>query len=439
VTSVPKLVILSLFVAPAGLAAQPAQANLRARPAAPARDALSAAESSVAKTGSGRPVTASAVSTAACGCALAAAEHRPAAQHTVRQTARGVAHPVPVPTPAIVPAATVTSSVLLQTPGEEPRSAGALLATATREYRTTGRARPVQIGTVVAYPYGVTDPVLTCAALRACVIDLEPGERLVAPPIVGDKVRWHIGTAPSGPDSANTFVWVKPTDCDLSTNLVLSTDRRVYQVTLEAPTCDRQSTNPRFAGVTHLTFYFPDESVPGALRRTTVASADDVGPNGVASGAEPTGVVRAALTRGGLAVPQVIAPARPALAGIIVDITRANFDYRITRDKRFPWAPAQVFDDGAHAFIKIPPEAAAHEAPALFELRDGGDKALMNYVVRDGFYVTDRTFRRAALVLGQGKQEQRVTLDNPHFGVVAPVGAGAGTATQPGAPGGRQP
>ena len=69
----------------------------------------------------------------------------------------------------------------------------------------------------------------------------------------------------------------------------------------------------------------------------------------------------------------------------------------------------------------------AHPAPALFELAPGGGKTLMNYTLRDGFYVVDRTFRRAVLALGQGKHEQRVELENARFG--APVQGPAAPST----------
>jgi type IV secretion system protein VirB9 len=293
-----------------------------------------------------------------------------------------------------------------QVPGARPVSAAQLLDAATREYHETGVARPVVLGAVTAFPYGVSDPVVTCGTLRACLIDLEPGERLVTKPLAGDMKpggRWYVGTAPVGADSANTLVWVKPTDCGLATNLVLSTDRRVYTLALESPACGGAGHRTRArAAASHFTFYFPDSTVPGAVPRPARMAET---PAGTAAGRDLT------LARDG-------APpgSGAALAGISVDVARMNFDYRVKRDKRFPWAPAQVFDDAVHTFIKIPPEAAAHPAPALFELTDGGGKTLMNYTVRDGFYVVDRTFRRAVLSLGQGKHEQRIDLENPHFG-----------------------
>ena len=351
--------------------------------------------------------------------------------------------PAPLPV-AETPASVTAVAYRRQTQGERPQSATELLESATREYRETGIARPVVLGPVVAFPYGFSDAVLTCAALRACVIDLEPGERLMTRPIAGDLVRWHVGTAPSGPDGANTLVWVKPTDCDLSTNLVLSTDRRVYQVTLESPACDRTSTNPRVktpenASASRMTFYFPDTTAPGAAPRAIAAenprpvSSDTAG---VPAGSTEPNASFAARQRGLSANAGV----GPALAGITVDITRLNFDYRVKRGKDFPWAPAQVFDDGAHAFIRIPPDAAAHPAPALFEVQGGGvdGKTLLNYTVRDGFYVTDRTFRRAVLVLGQGKHERRVEIENPRFGMPPGETTGVGAGRVGGA-GGRKP
>jgi type IV secretion system protein TrbG len=399
-------------------------------------------------------------STGACACggkpkepvAVANGKSSAGARSTPRSPS---VSPSVVPHAALAPtaqpvAAAATVAFRRQTPGERPQTAAERLEGATREYRETGVARPVVIGSVVAFPYGVGEPVLRCAALRVCVVDLEPGEHLVSRPIAGDVVRWHIGTAPAGPDGAGTLVWAKPTDCDLSTNLVLSTDRRVYQVMLEAPPCDRASTNPRANaagpdGGGHLTFYFPDATVPGAVPRSAtpadhrVAGGLGGGARNAAPDATPASTLVAA-RRGG-DVPG--GGADPAIVGITVDVTRLNFDYRVKRDRNFPWSPAQVFDDGVHTFIKIPPEAAAHAAPALFELPGGpgGDddaKTLLNYTVRDGFYVTDRTFRRAALVLGQGKHERRVHLENPRFGTPA-AGPASGTSRRGSDGGGRDP
>ncbi len=77
------------------------------------------------------------------------------------------------------------------------------------------------------------------------------------------------------------------------------------------------------------------------------------------------------------------------------------------KDRQFPWAPAQVFDDGAHVYLKLPPEAQHAEEPVLFVLQSDGSRILINYTVVGGdTYVTDRLFDRAVLVAGIDGQER---------------------------------
>jgi type IV secretory pathway VirB9-like protein len=96
-------------------------------------------------------------------------------------------------------------------------------------------------------------------------------------------------------------------------------------------------------------------------------------------------------------------------------ISALNFAYRIAPERHVAWVPIAVFDDGAHCYIKLPPGASHREAPALFALADDGSKVLLNYnLVGDG-YVTDRVFRSAVLVVGEGGHERTVRLDNLRY------------------------
>ena len=119
---------------------------------------------------------------------------------------------------------------------------------AIRAYRETGVAQPVVVGSVTAHPFGHATPTLTCTPLRACTIQLEGGETLVHEPIAGDVERWKIAQAGAGPDGRSTIVVVKPTDCALTTNVVISTDRRLYDLTLDSPRCRSDTTNPAGQG-----------------------------------------------------------------------------------------------------------------------------------------------------------------------------------------------
>lgn len=253
------------------------------------------------------------------------------------------------------------------TPGDTAAAERDAVSIATAEYRRGANPRTIVEGNFVTFPYGHSQPTLTCTVLRACVIQLEPGE-VVLSKISGDTERWEITPAPAGQDGRTTLVVVKPRDCDLTTNLVLSTDRRLYDLTLDAPPCKTRSTNPQQSYVRHVRFYYPDETV--------------------ATWAEP-------------------APARLA-----PDVAALDFGYRVKKDKKFPWAPAQVFDDGARVYIKLPEEARHSEAPALFVYEADGSKTLLNYTLASGdTYVTDRLFQRAVLVMGVDGKERRVLIE----------------------------
>src|SRR5690348_12744480 len=44
---------------------------------------------------------------------------------------------------------------------------------ATRDFKATGVARIVTEGNFITFPYGHSQPTLTCARLRACIIELQ--------------------------------------------------------------------------------------------------------------------------------------------------------------------------------------------------------------------------------------------------------------------------
>jgi P-type conjugative transfer protein TrbG len=250
-----------------------------------------------------------------------------------------------------------------------PENRGDPITLATREYQTSGIARTVVQGNFVTFPYGHAQPTLTCTVLRACVIELEPGESVLSR-IAGDTERWEISAAPAGADGHTLLIVVKPRECDITTNLVLATDRRLYDLTLDAPPCRGRSTNPQQPYARHVRFYYPDETIEQWAKA-------------------PAPAVR-------------IAP----------DVATLNFGYRVKRDRQFPWTPAQVFDDGARVYVKLPPEARHAEAPVLFALEADGSKVLVNYAVLGGdTYVTDRLFDRAVLVAGVEGEERQVLIE----------------------------
>lgn len=269
---------------------------------------------------------------------------------------------------------------------------------ATREYRESGIARAVPLGNFVAFPFGHTHPVLTCTVLRVCVIELQGGEAVVNEPIAGDQARWIIQPAQAGPEGQNTLIVVKPKECDITTNLVVPTDRRIYDLTLDSPPCARRSTNPQQKYVRHVRFYYPDDD-----SASVVASGFNGSPAG-----------RAARVPG--------AAYDTASEGTL------NRAYGVKRERRgpwglfgrkpldFPWQPAEMYDDGAHVYITLPREARHHAAPVLYALEDDGTRTMVNYTLDDSTYITDRVFRRAVVVLASGGRERRLEIENRAWG-----------------------
>ena len=306
------------------------------------------------------------------------------------------------------------------------RSAEAVVAAAIAGYQAGHPARPVVAAGALIHPFGHGTPTLACSVLRACVVELEPGEQLVNPPISGDQARWIIGQARTGPGGASTVVVVKPTDCAIATNLVVSTDRRLYDVDLVAAPCatgGRQRGARATVGRAEATeaarrvrFYYPDDapSVPGVhgaggvTARFAVAGAPAVGRQGVRV-------------------------AGPNTAYRVVRKRRGPFGLFGRKPLDFPWTPARIEDDGAHVTLTLPVEAARTAAPVLYALEEDGSRTIVNYAVRRvrassggaasphaptlTQLVTDRVFRRGVLVLTTGAgctagREQQLIFEN---------------------------
>ena len=264
---------------------------------------------------------------------------------------------------------------------------------AVAEYRRTGSARTIRQSSAVVYPFGHAQPTLTCAPLRACVIELQEGERLLSV-IAGDTERWMISEAYAGEGGATPLVVVKPTGHDLTTNLVLATDRRLYELTLDAPPqanaeaetraeADAETraeagakTNPQALYTRRIRFYYPDEMVRMARQEEVRARQAEVA-----------------------SVPVMNPDFR---------LDNLNFNYRWMRGEHFPFDLEQVFDDGAHTYIKLPRSARHDAAPVLF-VTENGERQILNYAVRplgdgDLYYVTDRAIRQGVLIVGTEKK-----------------------------------
>jgi type IV secretion system protein VirB9 len=198
-------------------------------------------------------------------------------------------------------------------------------------------------------------------------IALQEGEELAGPgPVAaGDTVRWIIGDTASGSGTTKrVHILVKPTRPDLTTNLVINTDRRTYHLELRA------GVSTYMAAVS---WTYPQDQLI-ALR---AANAEHERAAPVASG---------------------------------IDIGALNFGYRIDGDKP-AWRPVRAFDDGRQAYIEFPETIATGEMPPLFVTGADGSAELVNYRAQGRFMIVDRLFSAAELRLGTKKSEQRVRIE----------------------------
>ncbi|PVM84440.1 P-type conjugative transfer protein TrbG [Caulobacter radicis] len=225
---------------------------------------------------------------------------------------------------------------------------------AMREPSTAGYINAVQV-----YPWaeGALYRLYT-APERVSDVALEPGEQLTAVS-AGDTVRWVIGDTTSGEGlSKRVHVLIKPFAAGLSTNMVITTDRRAYHLALESTDATAMAA---------ISWIYPQDRLIALRRQNAEAAA-----------------------------------AQPAAVNVAIDSMR--FRYMISGDSP-AWRPVRAWDDGSKVYIEFPDRLDQGEAPPLFVVGPLGDSQLVNYRVRGNRYIVDRLFAAAELRLGEAPQQ----------------------------------
>jgi type IV secretion system protein VirB9 len=253
-------------------------------------------------------------------------------------------------------------------------------------FLTTGTPpvlHPARPGEYVRFPFGYSEATVHCARLQVCPIELQAGERLLDEPLVGDTERWIVETSVSGPHGEVPLVVVKPTDCDLRTNVLIPTDRRLYVISLASDSCEGDGST--WTTVQRTRFWYPDDMQEA-----------ERGPR--EEKLEPDSV-----------------PLAPCDGEGIV-----NRDYEVEQrgggwlssEPPFVWTPARVCDDGIRTYIQLPAAARHSELPVLYLIGDDDEKEMLNYALRGDVIAADRVLRRGALIVNSGGKERRIDLNN---------------------------
>ncbi|MDA8094878.1 MAG: P-type conjugative transfer protein TrbG [Betaproteobacteria bacterium] len=206
-------------------------------------------------------------------------------------------------------------------------------------------------------------------------IELEPGEVITGSsklPLTGDSTRWTADTTTAGsPPNQVTIVVVKPLWPGINTNMLITTNKHIYNITVSSG----DSVDSPYMPVVGWTYPFDEQKAQMKLA------------------AEKT---RETASR----------------ERIAVDPAHLAFAYAIHGDD-YPWKPLRVFDDGTKTYIEMSPLMKSYDAPALFVMSSDNTPFLVNYRVKGNYYIVDRLFRKAQLRIGK-ESVDIVNKDAPH-------------------------
>ncbi len=221
----------------------------------------------------------------------------------------------------------------------------------------------------VIYRFGEGQPVIVCALLRICDLELQPGEVVNGVPQLGDSTRWIVTPVVAGTgDNAVSHLIIKPTEAGLVTNMIIPTNRRIYNLRLESL---------KYTYVARTAFSYPEDERAAWEKYQQRAVQKE----------------------------QAVVVDLPP-----VTVDNLYFMYRVEGDTDNVWTPTRVFDDGAKTYIQLRGDVQHQTLPALVLVGDDDKEQVVNYRVNKGYVIVDRLFKRAALILGVGGSQAKVTI-----------------------------
>lgn len=213
----------------------------------------------------------------------------------------------------------------------------------------------------VLFPYGQSQPTITCAPLHICVVSLMPGEK-INDLSIGDSVRWLVQTSQAG---ESPIVIIKPTEAGLGTNLVISTNRqRVYYLILES-SATRYQPQVGFYDAAEMTIHFTRSENEEASR---------------------------------------------ALAPGKIDPASLDFNYVCESNGGDDFVPSRVFSGNGHVYLQMPQSMKSGDAPAIFNMStDSTELINSRFDPTKGYFVVDGTPSKLKLVVGNKDGNRSVT------------------------------
>lgn len=247
---------------------------------------------------------------------------------------------------------------------------------AYQQFLKSGIAKNIESSGFKTFAYdSYSHPIIACSPLHLCAVQLERGE-IINDIDVGDSQNWSkpmqalIGT----PEDGSYQVLIKPKYYDIATDLVITTNKRTYNIGL----LSQKGTYTHVAN-----FYYPQETLQYSIEKAHEANA---------------------------------ATEQPSKIDITTQLSldQINFNYQLKGDP-VAWKPTRVFDDGNKTFIQMPPVVERLDLPVLY-IAKNRQIQLVNYRYKQPYYIVDGLFAQAYLISGKGSNQERVEIDNRNFG-----------------------
>jgi type IV secretion system protein TrbG len=249
------------------------------------------------------------------------------------------------------------------------------LQRAFNQYINTGKAANIVTDGFTKFAYNSGQQVIIKTNPgHQTVISLEVGERFTNV-TTGDPSKWTYSAAISGSGKdQQTHILVVPLYADISTNMVITTDKRMYNLNLVSAMDGKYTKN--------VSFWYPEEMVNVLNDKAYEAQG-----RGDISGAPD------------------------------VNVSNLNFDYRMSCGwgSSPSWSPTRIFDDGKQTFIQFPQTMSTRDMPVLFIVDGKNQRALVNYRWNAPYFIVDRIFKEAVLVMGTGSSQQQLRLTNRKY------------------------
>ncbi len=191
-------------------------------------------------------------------------------------------------------------------------------------------------------------------------IQLQTGESITAVN-GGDTTRWLVEQTVSGGNGVpeTQHVLVKPLQEDIQTNVIISTDKRIYQI-------KAISTENTYSPIISWTYPADDKNTLLFIQK------------------------QAAKEKAEVTTEEPVAP------------EALYFEYKIKSNsgmfaKEYPWTPLKAFNDGTKTYIQVNPQMKNTESPSLFVKDRDGKVNLVNYRLKNNYFIVDRLFETAEL------------------------------------------